>query len=39
MTTRSVVIGAHGRTGSLIVDELLTVGHRVTATVRSHEQQ
>jgi uncharacterized protein YbjT (DUF2867 family) len=39
MTTRSVVIGAHGRTGSLVVSELLRAGHRVTGTVRTAQQQ
>lgn len=39
MTTHTVVIGAHGRTGSLVVDELLKAGHRVTGTVRTAQQQ
>jgi len=33
----ALVIGAHGRTGRLVVDELVTSGHQVTGTVRLAE--
>jgi uncharacterized protein YbjT (DUF2867 family) len=35
--TTALVIGAHGRTGALVVDELLAAGHTVTGTVRRPE--
>lgn len=35
--TATLVIGAHGRTGSLVVDALLASGHEVVGTVRQHE--